>query len=233
MLTTKCAAIGHPSQPLFCPTYTPPTKKPSDVFAAWPMHFKEFLLALVEELGMGVVAAQRLARRAMTIWQLITKRSELTGYPFDSYQQEIREQAHDLSHKPFARLSPYRITLTAQTINLDGFGNCPFTLLNALYQSTGSSPVEVVFTQGSLSTIKKVLICALCNERAFLVGPTGEGKTTLVQQVAKLFGKKLFVYNMNQGSDSVDLVGGFKPLDAQALAINLANEFIALFKKLP
>jgi midasin len=81
--------------------------------------------------------------------------------------------------------------------------------------------------------MKQLLACLLTDERALLVGPTGEGKTTLVQEVARIFGKKLFVYNMNQGSDSVDLVGGFKPLNVAALGQSFITEFINLFQKLP
>jgi len=35
------------------------------------------------------------------------------------------------------------------------------------------------------------------NESTLLVGETGTGKTTAVQEIAKLLGKKLHVFNMN------------------------------------
>jgi midasin len=35
------------------------------------------------------------------------------------------------------------------------------------------------------------------NEPVLLVGETGTGKTTAVQEIAKVVGKKLHVFNMN------------------------------------
>jgi midasin len=52
------------------------------------------------------------------------------------------------------------------------------------------------------------------DEPVLLVGETGTGKTTAVQQLANMVGKKLHVLNMNQNTDSSDLLGGFKPVDA-------------------
>lgn len=46
-----------------------------------------------------------------------------------------------------------------------------------------------------------------------MVGETGTGKTTCVQEIAKLLNKNLHVFNMNQNTDSSDLLGGFKPVD--------------------
>ena len=45
------------------------------------------------------------------------------------------------------------------------------------------------------------------NEQMLLVGETGTGKTTIVQHLANLFGKKLHVINMSQQSDVSDLLG--------------------------
>ncbi len=62
-----------------------------------------------------------------------------------------------------------------------------------------------------------------------MVGDTGCGKTTLVQHCAKMLKKTLFVYNMNQGSDAIDLVGGFKPIDMRNLIKNLLTKFMRIF----
>ena len=63
-------------------------------------------------------------------------------------------------------------------------------------------------------------------EAVLLVGDTGCGKTTLAQHCAAIFNKNLFVYNMNQSSDAIDLIGGFKPIDIRILLRNLLNKFI-------
>ena len=49
-------------------------------------------------------------------------------------------------------------------------------------------------------------------EVVLLVGWTGVGKTTSVQFLREKTGRKLKVININQESDSADLLGGFKPV---------------------
>jgi len=65
-----------------------------------------------------------------------------------------------------------------------------------------------------------------------LVGETGTGKTTSVQELAKLQGKKLHVFNMNQNTDSSDLLGGFKPVDVKFLLKPVYEFFLSIFRKL-
>lgn len=54
---------------------------------------------------------------------------------------------------------------------------------------------------------------------------TGCGKTTLIQHLAKLRGKKLYVINMNIGSEASDLIGGFKPLDFKFVYEKIVRKF--------
>ena len=70
------------------------------------------------------------------------------------------------------------------------------------------------------------------NEPLLLVGETGTGKTTAVQEVANLLGKKLHVLNMNQNTDSADLLGGFKPVDATFLLKPVYERFLNCFRTL-
>lgn len=65
-----------------------------------------------------------------------------------------------------------------------------------------------------------------------LVGETGTGKTTLVQEVASTLGKTLHVFNMNQNTDSADLLGGFKPVDLKYLLTPIYGRFRELFCRL-
>ena len=67
-------------------------------------------------------------------------------------------------------------------------------------------------------------------EASLLVGETGTGKTTSVQELAKILGKKLHVFNMNQNTDSSDLLGGFKPVDLKFLLKPLYELFLSVFK---
>jgi len=69
-------------------------------------------------------------------------------------------------------------------------------------------------------------------EPVLLVGETGTGKTTSVQELAKLHGKTLHVFNMNQNTDSSDLLGGFKPVDLKFLLRPIYELFLGVFKTL-
>ena len=69
-------------------------------------------------------------------------------------------------------------------------------------------------------------------ETVLLVGETGTGKTTAVQEITKLVGKKLHVFNMNQNTDSSDLLGGFKPVDLKYLLKPIYEQFLQVFLEL-
>ncbi len=62
-----------------------------------------------------------------------------------------------------------------------------------------------------------------------LVSETGCGKTTLVQYLAEIASKKLYVYNMSSGTDVSDLVGGFKPIDCRVMLKELFYTFTDKF----
>ena len=62
-----------------------------------------------------------------------------------------------------------------------------------------------------------------------LVGETGTGKTTAIQELAKKMGRELHVFNMNQNTDSSDLLGGYKPVDLKHITKPLFDKFIELF----
>ena len=45
-------------------------------------------------------------------------------------------------------------------------------------------------------------------------------------------GKKLHVFNMNQNTDSSDLLGGFKPVDLKYLLKPIYEQFLSVFLEL-
>ncbi|KAM7253719.1 hypothetical protein ACFE04_031401 [Oxalis oulophora] len=97
---------------------------------------------------------------------------------------------------------------------------------NALYDR--SSFVEL---RCSLQVLEKIACSVEHNEPVLLVGETGIGKTTLVQNLAKWLGEKLTVLNLSQQSDVADLIGGFKPVDARSVCTPLYNDFEGLLVK--
>lgn len=92
---------------------------------------------------------------------------------------------------------------------------------------------QIVHTQYSLRILEKLLVGITLDESLLLVSETGCGKTTLVQHLAEVMGKKLHVFNMSLGSDVTDLVGGFKPVNCQVLLKRLLLKYIKHFSRLP
>ncbi|KAK7492084.1 hypothetical protein BaRGS_00016748 [Batillaria attramentaria] len=85
------------------------------------------------------------------------------------------------------------------------------------------------FTRPSVCLLEKVAVCVSRNESVLLVGETGTGKTSSVQYLAQQLGHKLHVINLNQQSDSIDLLGGFKPVDLKFVMMPFREEFEMLF----
>jgi midasin len=77
--------------------------------------------------------------------------------------------------------------------------------------------------------LEQVGVAVKMAEPVLLVGETGIGKTTVVQQLADTLGYKLVAVNLSQQSEVGDLLGGFKPVNVRSLAIPLKDEFDDLF----
>lgn len=87
------------------------------------------------------------------------------------------------------------------------------------------------FTHQSLSLVEKVAAAVCQNEPVLLCGETGTGKTSSVQYLAHVLGNQLTVINMNQQSDSCDLLGGYKPVEARIVLSSLRTQFEELFSQ--
>eukprot|EP00002_Diphylleia_rotans_P015670 TRINITY_DN3035_c0_g2_i1.p1 TRINITY_DN3035_c0_g2~~TRINITY_DN3035_c0_g2_i1.p1 ORF type:complete len:5322 (+),score=1048.10 TRINITY_DN3035_c0_g2_i1:101-16066(+) len=87
-----------------------------------------------------------------------------------------------------------------------------------------------VKTKHHLRLLEKIAVCVRVGEPVLLAGETGTGKTTVVQYLAQQLGQKLIVQNMSQQTDSMDLIGGFKPIDMKILCAPLVQEFDQLFQ---
>ncbi|KAJ3654813.1 hypothetical protein Zmor_013972 [Zophobas morio] len=85
------------------------------------------------------------------------------------------------------------------------------------------------FTRPSAVLLERVMCCVNLKEPVLLVGETGTGKTSSVQFLANTIGQKLVVINMNQQSDSADLLGGFKPVDLKFIVGAIREEFEQVF----
>lgn len=84
-------------------------------------------------------------------------------------------------------------------------------------------------TKHSRRLMEQVGIAAQMCEPILLVGETGTGKTTIVQEIAKMMNKKLTVINVSQQTESGDLLGGYKPVNTKSVAIPIQERFESLF----
>ncbi|KAK8040874.1 hypothetical protein PG994_013881 [Apiospora phragmitis] len=84
-------------------------------------------------------------------------------------------------------------------------------------------------TNHAKRVLEQIAVAVKLREPTLLVGETGIGKTTVVQQLAELLGHKLVAVNLSQQSEVGDLLGGFKPVNVRTLAVPLKEEFEDLF----
>jgi len=63
-------------------------------------------------------------------------------------------------------------------------------------------------TRAASCLLERVACCIERSEPVLLVGETGAGKTATIQLLAQKANRQLKVINMNQHSDSADLLGG-------------------------
>ncbi|KAI9782381.1 MAG: hypothetical protein M1839_005254 [Geoglossum umbratile] len=87
-----------------------------------------------------------------------------------------------------------------------------------------------VRTAHTLRLMEQVAVAIQMSEPVMLVGETGTGKTSVVQQLAEILGNKLTVVNLSQQSESGDLLGGYKPVNIRSLAVPIKEEFDDLFE---
>ncbi|XP_056422084.1 midasin [Hyla sarda] len=84
-------------------------------------------------------------------------------------------------------------------------------------------------TRPSSILLEQIAVCVNKGEPLLLVGETGTGKTSTVQYLAYIAGQRLRIVNMNQQSDTADLLGGYKPVDNKLIWLPLREGFEELF----
>ena len=81
----------------------------------------------------------------------------------------------------------------------------------------------------TLRMMESIGVCIRENEPVLLVGETGGGKTSILQQLARVCGHALVVQNLSLQTDSTDLLGGFQPLEIRQVAHGIYHKFVDLF----
>ncbi|KAH0786656.1 P-loop containing nucleoside triphosphate hydrolase protein [Histomonas meleagridis] len=126
----------------------------------------------------------------------------------------VEAEAYLLYDKPKLILNPFQI------------GSITLPFLNDPKPVTDFAPT---FT--SLHHMESVARAIDMSEPVLIIGETGTGKTTLVQFIASSIGAELTVINMHHQSDTLDILGGFKPVDLITLLQPIYDKFQILFKK--
>jgi len=81
----------------------------------------------------------------------------------------------------------------------------------------------------ALLIMERIAASVSHSEPVLLVGETGTGKTTIISHVASSLNKNLISLNLSHQTESSDLIGGFKPVDARIPAGELQRQFLELF----
>jgi len=89
---------------------------------------------------------------------------------------------------------------------------------------------QFAFTRHALRVLERVAVCVAMDEPALLVGETGSGKTTSVQELANMTHRKLVVQNLSLSTDASDLLGGFRPVTVRQLFHPTYLLFVELFQ---
>ncbi|GJJ10497.1 hypothetical protein Clacol_004723 [Clathrus columnatus] len=83
--------------------------------------------------------------------------------------------------------------------------------------------------RSALVLLEKVATCVSMQEPVLLVGETGTGKTTTISYLSAILNRPLISLNLSNQTESSDLLGNFKPVDAKISAGELQQQFIKLF----
>lgn len=72
-------------------------------------------------------------------------------------------------------------------------------------------------------------MCIKMKEPALIVGETGVGKTSAIQFLAECTGHQLVAVNLNQQTESCDLIGGIKPVNVEHYLRPVYTQYLELF----
>ncbi|KAH9939218.1 hypothetical protein B0H21DRAFT_780622 [Amylocystis lapponica] len=81
----------------------------------------------------------------------------------------------------------------------------------------------------AVQLLSRVASAVSLAEPVLLTGETGTGKTSAVTYLAALLRRPLVSLNLSNQTESSDLLGGFKPIDARVPGAQLQERFLELF----
>ena len=78
--------------------------------------------------------------------------------------------------------------------------------------------------------MSRIATCISMGEPVLLTGETGTGKTSVITHLASLLHHPLISVNLSQQTESSDLLGSYKPIDARVPGSELQLRFLDLFR---
>ncbi len=160
--------------------------------------------------------------------RLILALAAIWGLPGDQYLQQ-----YETLHRPLLEEGE---TVRIGRVSLPRLRDDPalssgkLSSLQTVGQARGSGSTFST-TGHALRLMERVAACLALDEPVLLVGETGTGKTTLLSRIASYTGALLVPFNLSQQTDSSDLLGGFKPIDAQDTLLPLLGPFLDLVRR--
>ncbi|KAH9179366.1 midasin [Lactarius sanguifluus] len=82
----------------------------------------------------------------------------------------------------------------------------------------------------AITLMSRIATCVSKGEPVLLTGETGTGKTSVITHLASLLRVPLISLNLSQQTESSDLLGSFKPIDARVPGSELQLRFLDLFR---
>jgi len=87
-----------------------------------------------------------------------------------------------------------------------------------------------VIHRPAATLMSRIATCISTGEPVLLTGETGTGKTSVITHLASLLHCPLISVNLSQQTESSDLLGSFKPIDARVPGSELQLQFLDLFR---
>ena len=158
--------------------------------------------------------------------------------PTGSLRVQILEQISQELHVPPERARYCVETRIPEYSNLETsliIGRIKLQKRRSGHTARLSAPIKFsrpfAITNHAMRQLESIATAVTTNEPCLLVGETGTGKTTLVQELARLLGHELIVVNLSQQSETGDLLGGYKPLNLRVYAMPIQEDFEDLFDR--
>lgn len=136
-----------------------------------------------------------------------------------------------LTSKPNFEKRTTEITCGRVTLPLPDLTDINNNTQSSLVNAEAQKKDFFVYTKASLKLLEQVARSIECNEPVLLCGETGVGKTSSLQHLAKLLGKKMNVINLSQQTETGDLLGSYKPVDIKSQMKIVKEKFLVLFVK--